>query len=220
MADLVVASDPIAAAAARVEEAVRAVDAEREAARLAIPGGSAAAVVGAVREALGEVWRRVRLTWVDERCVPRRALDSNRGTAHRNGFLREDDPPAVELALFEDGETPEAACERVAEGLGRELHAGLDVVLLGMGADGHVASLFPGRGEPPGVVAPVYESPKPPRERVTLTTRFLRTARTTVLFATGEAKREALTRVLMEDPKLPASGLPGLVVVTDLELRH
>ena len=70
MADLVVASDPIAAAAARVEEAVRAVDAEREAARLAIPGGSAAAVVGPVREALGEVWRRALAKRLLHRCAP------------------------------------------------------------------------------------------------------------------------------------------------------
>ncbi|NNL66442.1 MAG: 6-phosphogluconolactonase, partial [Myxococcales bacterium] len=88
------------------------------------------------------------------------------------------------------------------------------------GEDGHVASLFPGRAVPRGAsVAFVADSPKPPAERVTLTRALLESARTSVLVAAGEAKRAALERLLTGDPELPAQGLPGLVVVTDLELE-
>ena len=85
--------------------------------------------------------------------------------------------------------------------------------------DGHVASLFPGR-EPTasGVVAFVPDSPKPPARRLTLTRAALGRARRTLLFATGESKREALERLAQCDPALPATGLPGLVVVTDVDV--
>mgnify|MGYP002856636154 CR=1 FL=1 len=162
-----------------------------------------------MREALGEVWRRVRLTWVDERCVPRRALDSNRGTAHRNGFLREDDPPAVELALFEDGETPEAACERVAEGLGRELHAGLDVVLLGMGADGHVGSIYPDSDALKDETgAAVLGVDMPGKRSITMSLPLINTAERVVVAASGTKKAETVRAVLEDDE----SELPGACV--------
>ena len=96
----------------------------------------------------------------------------------------------------------------------------VDVLLLGMGEDGHVASLFPGWSAPPGArVAFVAASPKPPPRRVTLTRSMLVNARCAILVATGEAKRSALDRLLAGDPALPAQGLPGLTVVTDLDPR-
>ena len=67
-------------------------------------------------------------------------------------------------------------------------------------------------------MAHVVDSPKPPPSRITLTRAALATAGRTVLVATGEAKREALARLLSGDPALPAQGLRGMVVVTDLEL--
>jgi 6-phosphogluconolactonase len=205
--------------------ALRAVLRERETVRLAIPGGSALAAATAARAALGRDWSRIALTWVDERCVPEAAEDSNRGAARRAGLLdcgedaRATPAPARVLPLFEDGETPAEAVARVESRLGAELGGQLDVLLLGMGADGHVASLFPGRPVPAEVrVAHVADSPKPPADRITLTRPLLETARHAVLLATGEAKREALERLLAGDPTLPAQGLAGLVVVTDLAL--
>jgi len=205
--------------------ALRAVLQERQTVRLAIPGGSALRAATVARAVLGRDWSRVALTWVDERCVPEVAEDSNRGAARRAGLLDPgEDPraapaPARVLPLFEDGETPAESLARVESLIESELGGQLDVLLLGMGADGHIASLFPGRAMPAGIrVAHVADSPKPPPDRITLTPSLLATARHAVLLVTGEAKRDALERLLAGDPTLPAQGLPGLVVVTDLAL--
>jgi len=165
----------------------------------------------------------VALTWVDERCVPVDHADSNRGAARKLGLLdrqvgvSERPAPGRVLPLFESDETPSTAVERVARGLTRDFDGALDVLLLGMGEDGHVASLFPDRREPAsGSVAHITDSPKPPADRITLTRSMLHTARWSVLVATGESKRPALERLLAGDARLPAQGLVGLTIVTDL----
>ena len=183
--------------------------------RLAIPGGSAAAVAPAAVERLvraGFDPARLALTWVDERCVPSTSSESNRGA------VRFDRALGHELALYQDGETPADAVARVSADLGEAFGGRIDVALLGLGEDGHVASLFPGRPAPRGAVAHVPDSPKPPSDRITLTAATLATARHTLVYALGEGKREALARLVAGDPALPATGLPGLVVVTDLDL--
>lgn len=214
-------ADPVEAAGAILSEWLDEVDRERGAARLAIPGGSALAAVPIARDALPDpgTWRRLRLTWVDERCVPLASSDSNRGAAERAGLL--DDPaPGDVLPLFLDGEEGAQAAARVDVALGDRFGGALDVILLGMGEDGHVASLFPGLPVPPGRrAAHLATSPKPPPERITLTRPLLATASGTLLLAMGEGKRRALERLKAGDRSLPAHALPGLTVVTDLDLE-
>jgi 6-phosphogluconolactonase len=233
--ELIVSAEPVARAAALLVDWLRAIAAEatgtpparasspkattapgataREI-RLAISGGSALEVVLRAAPLVGALWRRVALTWVDERCVPLSDPESNRGEAMRRGLPT----PARVVPLLEEGESPQAAIARFTRSQADELGGGLDLVVLGMGPDGHVASLFPGRtGTENGVVAFVPDSPKPPARRLTLTRGALARARRTLVFATGESKRGAIERVLRGDPALPATGLPGLVVVTDLD---
>jgi 6-phosphogluconolactonase len=211
--------DPVGAAAELVVAAVARADTRGGAPRLAIPGGSALAAVGPAREALGGIWSRVRLTWVDERCVANTDAASNRGSAYRSGALRADCAPAHELALFLDGEVPAAAVARVEAALDAWFDGGLDVLLLGLGEDGHIASLFPGWMPPDGArAAHVTASPKPPPDRITLTLPLLATAREAILLATGEAKRAALTRLASGDTALPAAHLSGLIIVTELDV--
>lgn len=218
MASFLTAPDPTAAAAALLIPLLERVDAQRGAARLAVAGGSAAAALGPVRRGLRPgVWGRLRLTWVDERCVPFADPDSNRGAAYRDGHLDPADPPALELPLYLDGETPPEACARVAAALADGFHGTLDALLLGMGEDGHIASLFPGRPFDRIDGAPVFavpDSPKPPRRRITLALALLAQAESAVLLAAGEGKRSALERLAAADPELPASALPDLTVVS------
>jgi len=211
---------PAAAAAAWLIPVLERIDRERGRARLAVAGGSAAAALGALRRGLpAEVWRRLLLTWVDERCVPLSDPQSNRGAAYRDGHLDPLRPPGLELPLYFDGETPPEACVRVAAALRGAFGGGLDALLLGMGEDGHIASLFPGRpferiDHPPVFAVP--DSPKPPPRRITLALSTLAGAESAVLAAAGAGKREALERLAQGDPELPASALPGLTVISDL----
>ena len=216
---LVVTNEPVIAAAQHLADAVERAIAATGRARLAVPGGSAAAALGVARRSLkpSGAWVKISLTWVDERCVPFADSDSNRGGAYRAGLLDAREPPRDELALYQDGEAPETACARVEAALATRFDRAIDVALLGMGEDGHVASLFPGRSSVAArPVEHVADSPKPPSDRITLTRGMLATAARSVLLATGESKRDALARVLSGDVSFPAVGLANLVVVTDL----
>ncbi len=221
---LVLSQAPEVEAARRLVAALVAVDQERGSVRLAVAGGSAVRALRTAREALpAGVWARTRLTWVDERCVPFESPDSNRGEAYRCGALSESAPPAFELALTLDGESVERSLARVRGGLREHFDDALDVTLLGMGPDGHIASLFPGGAAlldaPPDVRAlHVPDSPKPPASRLTLTHSLLSTAVAHVLLAVGESKRDALVRLMAGDAALPAVGLSGIVLVTDVDL--
>ena len=223
MASFLFAEDPAGAAAGLLVPLLGVLDRLRGRARLAVAGGSAAGALGAVRRGLrGGVWSRLALTWVDERCVPFADAQSNRGAAYRDGHLDPGDPPALELPLYLDGETPQEACARVAAALRGDFQGGLDVLLLGMGEDGHIASLFPGRpferaGNPPVFAVP--DSPKPPPRRITLALGMLATAESGILVASGPAKGAALERLAKGDPDLPASALGGLTVLSDLTER-
>ncbi len=183
--------------------------------RLAISGGSAARLVGPLREALGDRWQQLRLTWADERCVPLADAASNRGALYRAGALRKDAPPKVELPLFQDGETPQGAAERVRRHFQEHFDGGLDMAILGMGGDGHTASLFPGRDWAAGPICfVVKDSPKPPSTRITLSRPVLAAA-VSVIYAVGEGKHAALRRTLDGDASLPLSGTTG-VLISDL----
>jgi 6-phosphogluconolactonase len=88
----------------------------------------------------------------------------------------------------------------------------LDLALLGVGPDGHVCSLFPGHpllGEERRFVAPVFDSPKPPPWRLTLTLPALAAARLVVVAAFGAAKAPVMREALRD----PASRLPVALVL-------
>ena len=225
--ELLITTEPLDAAADLLARAISAVLEVRDTARLAVPGGSALPALAGACAKLGDAWRRIRLTWVDERCVPVADVESNRGAAQRLGSLGlggsedENDGPGPHsvLPLYMDGEAPGDAVARVEAGLRVDFDGALDVLLLGMGEDGHIASLFPWRSLPEsGLVAHVSDSPKPPPDRITLTPAALATASRAVLAAFGESKRAPLRKLLAGDPTLPAQALKGLVVVTDLDL--
>ncbi len=220
MASFRVGRDPLGAAAELAGRILVERDARQGRARLAVSGGSTLGLAGRLRRSLpAGVWGRLALTWADERCVAAADLQSNRGAAYREGHLDPRDPPGLELPLYLDGEDPGQAALRVCARLCADFQDGLDLVLLGLGEDGHVASLFPGQPfrAPDGAAAfAVLDSPKPPPCRITLALPVLAGAAAAILVAAGEGKRAALARLAQGDPALPASALGSLTVFTDL----
>ena len=155
-------------------------------------------------------WAHVHLWLGDERCVPEDHPEANVRMVGESLLANDRAQPPV-LHPVASPEVPEdAAWLYGREVLARMPDAVFDLVLLGMGPDGHTCSLFPGHPvldvrEAP--VAPVRGSPKPPPERVTLTLPVLRRARFTLLLAAGDGKRDALGRALAGDTSIPLARL-------------
>ena len=134
-----------------------------------------------------------------------------------------EDPQANSLLLQQTLKLPGATLHRVKGELGPDAAAAdyceqlgdtqLDVVLLGLGPDGHTASLFPGHPElelTGARAVPVINSPKPPPERVSLSLPTLCSITDIVLLVTGAGKADALSLTLGEaGPQAPASLLPA-----------
>ena len=118
---------------------------------------------------------------------------------------------------------PEEGARRYAQALAEHVPSTvLDVVVLGIGPDGHVASLFPGAStldaDERELCLGVHDSPKPPLERITLSLAVLRAARSCVVLATGASKADAVNAMLAEPSRhVPASLLrrERLTVIVD-----
>ena len=151
-------------------------------------------------------WDAVHLWLGDERCVAADHEDANARMV-REAF---GDRGVLHAVRGELG--PEDAAWRYGVELVRALgdEPVLDVVVLGLGEDGHTASLFPDHpeaGARDAPVIPVRGAPKPPPERVSLTLPVLQRAGYTLLLATGAGKREPLARVRARDESVPAGRL-------------
>ena len=161
-------------------------------------------------------WADIRLFWADERFAPADGPDNNFWAARRL-FLDAVPIPKANLHPVNTSlDTPEAAADAY-ETLLRDCFdpaqgKTFDVALLGIGDDGHTASLFPGYSPAPDRWVVAVEGPayRPPRERITLTPAVLNRAETVAFMVAGAAKRETLQRVLDNDPALPASHIAGL----------
>jgi 6-phosphogluconolactonase len=157
------------------------------------------------------VWSQVHAFWGDERCVPPESADSNYGVAHKALLSRVPIPDRNVHRM--KGELPaERAAQAYAEELRRFFGTAwprFDLVLLGMGTDGHTASLFPGspvldEGER-SVVAVTADYQDRPACRVTLTPVAINAARVVMFMVTGAPKAAMVRHVLEGRPgSLPA----------------
>lgn len=200
-------------AAACVEDASEAL-AGRGACAIALAGGSVATsfLPRLAREPLD--WPRIDVFWADERAVPPDDPESNYGLARRL-LLEPAGVPAARVHRME-GEATDLARAAGAYGAAMEGLLGtpprLDLVLLGVGPDGHVASLFPGHPlllEASRPVVSLADAPKPPPRRLTLTLPVLTAAAHVVVAAMGRAKADVI-RAAVEDA---ASPLPVALVL-------
>jgi 6-phosphogluconolactonase len=196
---------------AEITRLVRALSAGRGLS-LAVSGGSVAATFFPrwAAEATFD-WGSTDVFWADERAVPATDPESNyalarslwleaaRAPAERVHRMPADGPDLISAARDYDEELRRVVGERPV----------LDLVLLGMGPDGHVASLFPGHvllRETTRNVAAVVDSPKPPPRRLTLTVPVITAARAVVIGAFGAAKAGIVRHAIEDaDSRLPAA---------------
>jgi 6-phosphogluconolactonase len=196
--DIVVSDNPAQVVAERLAEAARA------GGHVVLTGGSTPRQAYEMASLYEPDWTRVELWWGDERCVPPDDERSNYGMAKK--------------ALLDRVTTGEV--HRIRGELGRDEGAKLyaqelgslerfDLLLLGLGGDGHVASLFPNEptlGETERAVVGAEAKLEPFVDRITLTLPVLRRARAIVFLVSGESKAEAVQRAFAGEPTRDTPG--------------
>jgi len=171
-------------------------------------------------------WEQMAIFWVDERWVPHSDPESNFGSAYTGLFSRFERPgPGLhpfDTSLKTPQEAAEAMQDQIKECFGLKGKAGLprfDLVLLGLGADGHTASLFPGSqlDFAPGQLAAAVHVPQLDAWRLTLTPAALNAAREAIFLVSGSDKAQALRAVATaEGPLAPPA---ALIRLTEGRLR-
>ncbi len=216
MSPLVRCADAVALAreaARRIAESAREAIAARGRFDLVVPGGrSAAALFDALAgpHVAQLFWPRVQLWFADERAVAPGAPESNFHLALERLVEPVGLPAAnVHRMTGEAHDLAAAAAEYDAQ-----FPARVDVLVLGVGEDAHVASLFPGSPllAHPGTarVAAVFDAPKPPPGRITLTPPAFAAARRTLVLASGAGKADAVASALA--PGADPSRAPAALV--------
>ncbi|MEO0559805.1 MAG: 6-phosphogluconolactonase [Bacteroidota bacterium] len=200
--------------ATRTADALRAALATEPRASLCLTGGSTPAPAYRQLATLDAIaWDRVHVFWGDERAVGPDHADSNYRLACET-LLNALDLPEANLHRIEGERGAEAAAyhyEQVLLSFFGAESVTFDVLHLGMGGDGHTASLFPGSPALAEMKRYTVDTVAPPaspiRDRVSLTFPVLNSARTTLIAAHGEGKREAFAAALdaFDDPETPPS---------------
>jgi len=214
-------------AAAEIAQTLQSARRQRGVAHIALSGGSTPAPAYERLAAEPSDWIDVEVWFADERCVGPEDPQSNYRLAAET-LLEPAAIPPERVHRMEGELGPEEGARRYALALRERLSGGghdlpvLDLVVLGIGPDGHIASLFPGaatldEGER-ALCLGVRDSPKPPPERITLSLAVLRAARRCLLLATGASKADAVSAMLAGPSRhVPASLLrtERLTVIVD-----
>ena len=242
MTRLTTCADAMAVARRAADEVLRWVQAAREqraVAHIALSGGSSPTLTYELLAREPERLRDVEVWFADERCVPPQEEQSNYRLASR-ALLSPAALPQLRIHRMEGELGPEEGARRYARELAAHVAPersapaqaslrsadarlpALDLVVLGIGPDGHVASLFPDaptlQADAESLCLGVHDSPKPPPQRITLSLPVLRAARRCLLLASGAEKAAAIAAMLAEPSRhVPASLLrrERLTVIVD-----
>ena len=194
--------------AAEIESAVAA----RALCRLALSGGNTPRAIHAELRRRSLPWKQVQITFGDERCVPPGDPESNYRMARETLLEAIEIPPGNVFRIRGEAAPQEAADEyerllaTVAARFGeaRYVH---DLLLLGLGEDGHTASLFPGSPALAETTRNVIAAtgPKPPPQRVTMTFPLINAARHVAFLVQGAAKHPLVDEIVAGGSSLPAA---------------
>lgn len=198
------AADVASQAADEIIESLTLVLKHKGSAHLALTGGTVgilALKVLAERENLNEVdFSKVHFWWGDERYVASESDDRNAKQA-RVALLTSLSVPQSNIHEFpstDSGLSVDDARDSFANTLDAFFVDGIphmDLTIMGMGPDGHVASLFPGHEIEPGVVVAVKDSPKPPSQRLSLSMEAINNSEKVIFVVSGLDKAEAVEAV-------------------------
>ena len=219
-----------ARAAVEIAREVRRARDERGVAHLALSGGSTPARTYELLAGELDDWNGVEVWFADERCVGPEDEQSNYRLAAET-LLRPAGVDPAHVHRMEGEMGPVQGAQRYETALRERVPPDdenssdlpvLDLIVLGIGPDGHIASLFPGAptlgAGSRAICLAVHDSPKPPPERITLSLAVLGAARRCLLLATGAGKAGAIAAALAEPSRhVPASLLERrrLTVIVD-----
>jgi 6-phosphogluconolactonase len=184
------ADDVATAACQQILNAAESAISERGQFKLVLAGGSTPEKVYRLLAKSNADWANWTIYYGDERCLPADHQDRNSLMASRV-LLDKVAIPANQIFTVPAEFGPEVAADRYKVAVAK---AGtFDMVLLGMGEDGHTASLFPGhQHQQDELTHAVYNSPKPPSERVSISAKALSNTRELIFLITGANKQEAV----------------------------
>jgi 6-phosphogluconolactonase len=210
--ELAVLDDPVAATAEHIAAAARA------GGHVGVSGGGTPGPAYTQATRLEPDWSRLQLWWIDERCVPPHHDDSSYRLAEQTLLSRLEVQPAAVHRIQGELEPEKAAALYDAELQGIVL----DLAIMGIGRDGHTASLFPGgpeleERERLAVASKPGMDPRVPR--VTTTIPFLSLAHLMVYLVTGADKADAVDRAFRRppSPRTPASLVRGRQTIALLD---
>lgn len=175
--------------------------AERGTASLAVSGGrTPAGMFKALRNSQLD-WSKVNITLVDERWVPNDHADSNERLTREN-LLQDGAAAANFISMVNEAATPHEGLAAIEARLSA-IKMPIDVLILGMGDDGHTASLFPNAAELEAACASTQivaavTPPVAPHQRITLTLPTIVQARNVLVHITGEGKKDLLNTAMQE----------------------
>ena len=209
------------AAAARFVTALIDAQTRSPEAQVALTGGSmGSAIIASVARTPGRTavdWSRVRVWWGDERYLP--AGDPERNDSQNDeaglGALGLDPDKVHRVAGPDASESAEASAEAYGQTIREHGQGAWDVLLFGVGPDGHVASLFPhhpAQRQADAIAVAVHDSPKPPPDRVSLTFECFERSREVWFLVAGGDKAESVAAALAPGADrwdVPAAGPRG-----------
>ena len=181
---------------------------------IAFSGGSTPAVMmeqSAYEIARITPWERIKVWWVDERCVPPENSESNYGLM-RKLLLSVAPIPRENIYRIRGEEKPEKEAFRYAKEVKKNVprdgqYPSFDIVLLGIGSDGHTSSIFPGQEHllsSPNVYE-VSENPKTKQKRIALTGCTIMNSTHTIFLVTGKDKAEAINEIYTSGDTTPSA---------------
>lgn len=175
-----------------IESLIKAAIGENNTCHIVLPGGNSPKGSLSILAEKNLPWEKIHWYPGDERCYPKDHEDRNDAMLRKNLWSRlpttNIHPMPAELGAEEAANVYRPIIDRIDA---------FDIVFLGVGEDGHTASLFPGNEalKNPLSVVPVHNSPKPPPDRVTLGMTVIKKAKERIILTGGEDKAEIIARI-------------------------